>query len=65
MACLTCLGNFILTTTYCEAQRVLEEAKGRVLSDENRDIALEALDNPPVANEALRKIMRDAKQRYE
>ena len=33
---------------------ILEEAKGRVLRDEDRDIILDALENPPVPNNALK-----------
>ena len=51
------LSNFVLATAYREAQNILEEAKGRVLSDEDRDIILDALENPPVPNNALKEIM--------
>lgn len=34
------------------------------LSDEDRDIILEALENPPEPNEKLKEILRKAKEKF-
>lgn len=42
------LSNFILTTAYREAQKIIDDAQGRTLSDRDRDLVLNALENPQV-----------------
>jgi len=59
------LTSFVLTTAYKEAQRVINESQGRILSERDRDLILNLLSNPPEPNKKLRNLLLDAAKRNE
>lgn len=54
----TSLSAFMLTHAYEAAKRVISEQQMLTLSNRDRDAFLDALENPPAANEALRELLR-------
>lgn len=58
------LTSFILTTVYKEAQRVVNECQGRVLSNRDRDLVLSLLNNPPAPNTKLKNLLKETAERY-
>ncbi len=49
------LSDFVVDSAYRTAQQVLEDHERLHLSDQDRKVFLEALDNPPEPNQALRR----------
>ena len=49
------VSSFTVSTLVQEAQQVVERFSSLQLSDRDRDIFLDALDNPPEPNERLRR----------
>jgi len=56
------LTSFILTTAYKEAQRIVNESQGRILSNRDRDLVLGLLSDPPEPNSKLKSVLLDASQ---
>lgn len=54
------LTSFILTTAYKEAQRIVNESQGRILSNRDRDLVLGLLNDPPEPNAKLKRLLSDA-----
>ena len=57
------LTSFILATAHKEAQRILHESKATVLSDEDRDLVLNLLKNPPEPGKRLKALLLSAEKR--
>jgi uncharacterized protein (DUF1778 family) len=54
------LSGFILTTVYKEAQRIINDSQGRVLSDRDRDLVLNLLNTAPEPNAKLTSLLLNA-----
>lgn len=54
------LSSFILTTAYKEAQRIIDDSPSRVLSNRDRDLVLDLLNNPPEPNHRLKGLLLNA-----
>ena len=54
------LTTFIMTTAYKEAQRIINDSSSRVLSNRDRDLVLNLLNNPPEPNQKLKKLLLSA-----
>ena len=52
------LSSYILSTSLKQAQIDLTENDTLVLSNRDRDLMMNALDNPPEPNEALKKLFQ-------
>ena len=52
------ISAFTVSTLVTEAQQIVERFSSLQLSDRDRDIFLDALDNPPEPNERLRRAAR-------
>ncbi|MBC8372800.1 MAG: DUF1778 domain-containing protein [Phycisphaerae bacterium] len=52
------ISAFTVSTLVQEAQQVVERFSSLRLSDRDRDLFLDALDNPPEPNERLRRAAR-------
>jgi len=57
------LTQFVVATLADEAGKVIAAHERTVLSDRDRDLFLEALDNPPAPNRALQNAARKYKKR--
>lgn len=55
--------DFAITALANTADEVLEKQQRRVLSNADRDIFLEMLENPPQPNEALKSAVKGYKKR--
>lgn len=55
--------DFAITTLADAAEEVLEKHQTRMLSNRDRDIFLEMLENPPEPNEVLKKAVSEYKKR--
>lgn len=55
--------DFAITALADTADEVLEKQHMRILSNRDRDIFLEMLDNPPKPNKALIKAVKEYKRR--
>jgi uncharacterized protein (DUF1778 family) len=56
------VSDFAVSTLLKSAREVLEHHGQTTLSNRDRDIFLEMLDNPPQPNEALRRAVKDYRQ---
>ena len=54
------LTSFIMVAAKKEANQILEHYQQRVLSDQDRDIVLQALQHPPKANESLKQLFSES-----
>lgn len=52
------LSSYILATSLNQAQLDLSENETLVLSNRDRDLVMNLLDNPPEPNEALRELFK-------
>lgn len=52
------LSSYILTSSLKQAQSDLAENEIFVISDKDRALVMDALENPPEPNEALRKLFK-------
>lgn len=52
------LSSYILSTSLNQAQLDLTENETLVLSNRDRDLVMNLLDNPPEPNEALRELFK-------
>ena len=55
--------DFAINVLADSADQVIEKQHNRTLSDRDRDIFLEMLENPPAPNEALLKAVEEYKRR--
>lgn len=55
--------DFAINTLANSADEVLEKHQTRILSNKDRDIFLEMLENPPKPNESLLKAVKEYKNR--
>lgn len=55
--------DFAISALANSAEEVLEKNRTRTLSDRDRDIFLNMLENPPEPNEALKKAVKNYKKR--
>ena len=55
--------DFAITALAERSEEVLEKHQTTILSDRDRDIFLEMLENPPAPNEALKKAVKEYKKR--
>lgn len=57
------VSDFAVSTLLKSAREVLEHHEQTKLSDRDRDLFLEMLDNPPAPSEALRQAVENYRQR--
>ena len=57
------VSDFAINVLANSADEVLEKAHARFLSNRDRDIFLDMLENPPEPNEALLKAVKEYKRR--
>ncbi len=55
--------DFAISVLANSAEEVLEKHQTRTISDRDRDIFLNMLENPPEPNEALKKAVKNYKKR--
>ena len=58
------LTSFLLSTAYKEAQRVIKESQGRILSNRDRDLLLNLLGKPPNPNDELKDLLMNAEKHH-
>jgi uncharacterized protein (DUF1778 family) len=59
------VNSFIIATVLEKAEEIIQRHEEMILSDRDRDIFLDALVNPPVPNEALRKAFQEYSEQVE
>ena len=53
------LTSFIMVVAKKEASQIMDHYQQRILSDQDRDIVLQALNHPPKANDNLKQLFTE------